>query len=285
MEQNINLSQYSRFGVGGEAEYLFMPSSVEELINFVKNKKYVEPINVVGAGSNILFEDGLIKGTIISTKKLNKIELKDGFICAECGVLNSKLFNFVKNNNFGGFEFLGCIPGSIGGSCRMNAGCYGREMKDIIYDVEVLDFDGNVKTYTLNECGFSYRNSLLNDLIVLSVKFKTDFIEDKVVIGENFKKMIDEKIKSQPINEKTCGSTFKNLPDMPAWKVIKELGLQDVDFNGVKYSAKHANFLVNINSNKAKNICDLIQLTKNRAKKELDIDLELEIQIIGNENE
>lgn len=283
MEQNIDLSNYSKFGVGGKAEYFFTPNSIGELVDFIKNKKYTKPINVVGAGSNILFEDGLIKGTVISTRKLNNIELKDGFICAECGVLNSKLFNFAKNNNFGGFEFLGCIPGSIGGSCRMNAGCYGREMKDIVFDVEILDFNGNIKNYSLEECGFGYRTSLLNkDVIVLSVKFKTDIIENKTIIETNFNKMIEEKIKSQPINEKTCGSTFKNPPHIPAWKVIKELGLQDVDFNGVKYSQKHANFLINVNSSRAKNIYNLIKLTKDRAKKELNIDLELEIQIIGN---
>lgn len=282
MERNIDLSKYSKFGVGGKAEYLFTPKTIEELVDFIKNKKYIAPLNIVGAGSNVLFEDGLIKGTIVSTKNLNKVELQDGFIYAECGVLNSKLFNFTKNNNFGGFEFLGCIPGTIGGSCRMNAGCYGKEMKDVIFDVEVLDFDGNIRTYSLEECGFGYRTSLLNNLIVLSTRFKIGIIEDKVIIEENFKKMIEEKMNSQPINEKTCGSTFKNLPNMPAWKVIKELGLQDVDYNGVKYSQKHANFLVNVSSNRSKDICDLIELTKNRAKKELNIDLELEIQIIGN---
>ena len=283
MEQNIDLSKYSKFAVGGKAEYLFTPNTIEELVDFIKNKKYIAPLNIVGVGSNILFKDELIKGTVISTKNLNKVELKDDFICAECGVLNSKLFNFAKNNNFGGFEFLGCIPGTIGGSCRMNAGCYGREMKDVVFDVEVLDFDGNVKVYNLEQCGFGYRTSLLeNNLIVLSVRFKTETFEDKTIIEENFKKMIEEKIKSQPINERTCGSTFKNLPNMPAWKVIKELGLQDVDFNGVKFSEKHANFLVNVSSNSANDIINLINLTKNRAKKELNIDLELEIQIIEN---
>lgn len=283
MEQNIDLSKYSKFAVGGKAEYLFTPNTIEELVDFIKNKKYIAPLNIVGVGSNILFKDELIKGTVISTKNLNKVELKDDFIYAECGVLNSKLFNFAKNNNFGGFEFLGCIPGTIGGSCRMNAGCYGREMKDVVFDVEVLDFDGNVKVYNLEQCGFGYRTSLLkNNLIVLSVRFKTETFEDKTIIEENFKKMIEEKMKSQPINERTCGSTFKNLPNMPAWKVIKELGLQDVDFNGVKFSEKHANFLVNVSSNSANDIINLINLTKNRAKKELNIDLELEIQIIEN---
>lgn len=283
MEQNIDLSKYSKFGVGGKAEYLFTPNNIEELVDFIRNKKYIKPINVVGAGSNILFKDGLIKGTVISTKNLNKVELMDGFICAECGALNSKLFNFAKNNNFGGFEFLGCIPGTIGGSCRMNAGCYGREMKDVVYSVDVLDFEGNITSYNLEQCGFGYRTSLLdNNVIVLGVRFKTEIIEDKTIIEENFKKMIEEKIKSQPINEKTCGSTFKNLPNMPAWKVIKELGLQNVDFNGVKFSEKHANFLVNVNGNSANDIINLINLTKNRAKKELNIDLELEIQIIEN---
>lgn len=286
IENNIDLSKYSKFCVGGKAEYFFAPKNIDELISFIKDKTYHKPVNIVGAGSNILFDDGIIKGTVISTEKLNNIKIIDNLISAECGVLNSKLFNFAKNNNIGGFEFLGCIPGSVGGSCKSNAGCYKQEIKDVLFDITTIDYDGNLKTFSNEECGFTYRNiNLDKNLIFLNITFKIDKIIDKKIIEDNFKNMLAEKIKTQPIKEKTCGSTFKNNDIEPAWKTIQKLGLQDVDFDGVKFSEKHANFLINNNSKNSKNIKNLIDLTIKKAKNELNIDLELEIQLINNEND
>lgn len=283
IRRNIDLSKYSRFCVGGAAEYFFEPTNIDELVNFIKSKKYKEPLNVVGAGSNILFSDGLIEGTIISTKKLDKIVLKDNVISCDCGVLNLKLFNFAKKNHIGGFEFLGCIPGTIGGSCRLNAGCYGSEIKDILLDITTIDHNGNTKTFNNEQCNFSYRKTGLdNELIFLTANFKyTKFTEEKD-IENKFNEMMEKKKQTQPIAEKTCGSTFINLPEMPAWKVIQELKLQGVNFNGAEFSNKHANFLVNAGCKNSKPLMDLINLTIRRAKEELNVDLELEIKTVGN---
>ena len=282
---NTDLSKYTRFKTGGVAEVFFEPETQEELINFLKNKNYKKPLNVIGACSNILIMDGLIEGTIINTKKLNKVKIENDFLVAECGVLNSKVFSIARQNEIANFEFLGCIPGTIGGACKTNAGCYNFELKDILEKIKVVDFEGNIKYYTVEECGMAYRkNNLPDNLIYLELFFKTEK-NAKENIDKTFKEMFFKKKDSQPIYENTCGSTFKNIDkDTPAWKIIKDLGLQGIDFNGVVYSNKHANFLINKNNKYSKNIKDLIDLTINRAKNELNIDLELEIQIIGNKN-
>lgn len=279
---NVDLSKYTRFKTGGVAEVFFEPETQEELINFLKENKYKKPLNIIGACSNVLIMDGIIKGTIINTRKLNKVKLENDLLVAECGTLNSKVFSFARKNEISNFEFLGCIPGTIGGAFKTNAGCYNFELKDILEKIEVIDFNGNIRYYTTDECNMSYRkNGLENNLIYSKLFFKITK-STKEIIDKVFKEMFFKKKDSQPIYENTCGSTFKNInKDMPAWKVIQALDLQGVDFNGVHYSNKHANFLINESSKHSKDIKNLIDLTKNRAKNELDVDLELEIQLIG----
>lgn len=283
--KNKSLAKHSRFGVGGSAEYLFVPKNQKDLVNFLRKLKKVknnEPITVIGAGSNLLIRDGGVKGIVILTTNLNRVSVKKTRITAECGAMNSKVYNAAKEKGFGGFEFLACIPGTVGGSCRMNAGCYGSEIKDILIRIKTVSPEGILKTFTLNECNLEYRkNNLPDDLIFLEASFKIRNRKDKKEIEQNFKSLIDKKKESQPLDARTCGSTFKNLPDLPAWKVIKEVGLQSVDFNGVRFSTKHANFLVNEKSKSAKDIEDLIDLAKAKAKEKFGVDLELEIKIIG----
>jgi UDP-N-acetylmuramate dehydrogenase len=282
-EFNKNIAGYSGFKTGGNAEILFTPKNQESLIDFLKNRDKNLEITVIGGGYNLLIRDGGINGVVILTKNFKNIFIKNNTLVAESGVLTSKLFNFTKANNIGGFEFLGCIPGTVGGACKMNAGCYNCEIKDIIIEIKAVDFDGNIKIFSLKDCNMEYRkNNLPDNLIFLETKFVIGEKKDKNEIEKIFKEMMDKKIETQPLNEKTCGSVFKNLSDKPAWKIIKELGLQDVDINGTKFSEKHANFLVNNSSKYSSNIENAIDIAQKRAKSELNIDLELEIKIVGN---
>ncbi len=283
--KNKNLAKYSNFGVGGNADYLFIPKTKMELILFLRRLKKIKnknPITVIGAGSNILIRDGGIRGIVIITKELNKIEIKKTRIVAECGVLNSKFFNKVKEKEISGYEFLGCIPGTIGGACKMNAGCYGNEIKDYLISIKTIDVEGKIKTYSTNECNMEYRkNNLPDDLIFLEATFKINKKKDKKEIDEIFKNMINKKIETQPVNAKTCGSTFKNLSNLPAWKVIKDIGLQGINFDGANFSGKHANFLINDGAKSSKGLENAINTAIEKAKKELNINLELEIKILG----
>ncbi|MDR1499240.1 MAG: UDP-N-acetylmuramate dehydrogenase [Rickettsiales bacterium] len=280
-----SLAKYSGFKTGGCAKVLFIPKNQDELINFLR-KNDSSRITIIGCGYNLLIRDGGVGGTVVSIKNLNSIKLDEDKLTVECGTFNSRLFNFTADEGISGLEFLGCIPGTVGGACRMNAGCYGHEIKDILIELKAVDFSGNIKTFGIEECQMEYRkNNLPGNLIFLEAVFEARNKKSSQEIKKVFEEMFDKKSKTQPINEKTCGSVFKNLPDIPAWKIIQNLGLQDVDFGGVRFSQKHANFLVNQNSKSSKNIEDAIKLVQREAKSKLNIDLELEIEIIGDENE
>jgi UDP-N-acetylmuramate dehydrogenase len=192
------------------------------------------------------------------------------------------LYTITRDRNVGGYEFLGTIPGTVGGACITNAGCYDGEIGNNILKVEVCDRKGNVRYLNRDECAFTYRNSIFtkND-IILSIYFRMDNYRDKEEIEKNFLTNKQKREDTQPYYEKTCGSTFKNHKDKPAWKIIQELGLQNVDFGGCKFSEKHANFLINYNDCTSKDIENLINYAKKKALEEKGINLELEVKILG----
>lgn len=284
LEYNVSLAKYSWFGVGGNAEALFKPKDVNDLVNFLRNIDKSTPITVIGGGSNLLIRDGGIDGVVIVLKDtLKNIELKDDYIEVDCGIQAFKLYEFAKNNEIDGYTFLGTLPGTIGGAIRGNAGCYGGEIGNVLLSVEAVDFSGNVKTFTAKECNFEYRkNNLPNDLIFTRAKFKITGHKPKEEIENQQKENLEKRNNSQPMGEKTCGSTFKNMPERPAWKVVQELGYQGKEINGAKMSEKHANFMINTGKAKAADLEKLVELIKNEAKLKMGIDLEPEIKIIGN---
>ncbi len=278
---DVELSNFSFFKSGGKADVMYFPDSIDELIYFLKNFEHKDKIFVIGAGSNLLIRDSGFRGVVIGLKNLNNITLNNNKINCGCGTLNSKLFNFVKSNCIADYEFLALIPGTIGGACRMNAGCYGHCISDILEYIEAVDPYGNIKRFYKDEFKLDYRyNSLPENLIFVNACFGVTRYDTKQNILDSFNEKLKRKIDSQPINEKTCGSTFKNLPDYPAWKIIQELGFQGVEFNNVKMSEKHANFLINCGGTST-DIENLIKLIKDKAKTEKNIDLELELKILG----
>ena len=279
--KNINLAKYSWFQVGGNAEYFFEPKNLEELQNFLKNND--KNITIIGGGSNLLIRDGSIDGVVILLKNnFQNIELKDNILIADCGTLNSKLYNFAKNNNIGGYEFLGTIPGTLGGAIRGNAGCYGSEIKDFLISIEAIDFNGNIYNFSNKDCNFQYRkNNLPENLIFTKAFLKADTKKEKKEIEKTFNEMLEKRLNSQPHGVKTCGSTFKNPTEKPAWKIIQELGYQNKEINGAKMSEKHANFMINTGNAKAADLEHLGNLIIKEAKEKQNIDLEWEIRIIG----
>jgi UDP-N-acetylmuramate dehydrogenase len=277
---NRDLSELNRYNTGGSAEYFFEPKNQEELLDFLRENRTL--VVMLGGGTNVLIRDKGIKGTVISTKYLNRHRIEDNFLVCESGVSNAKLYTITRDNNVGGYEFLGTIPGTVGGACISNAGCYGGEIKDNIVKVKICDHRGNVKYLSSEECKFSYRSSCFsNHDIILEIYFKMDNFKIKGEIENIFKSNMIKRERDQPYYEKTCGSTFKNCAEMPAWKVIQELGLQNVEFNGCKFSEKHANFLVNCGNCRSEDIENLINIAKKRSYDEKNIKLELEVKILG----
>ena len=277
-----NLSKYSWFNLGGPAEILFKPDNIEQIKLFIEENKNKD-INIIGAGSNTLIRDGGVKGiTLKLSSKFSSIKLIDENIFdVGAATLDKKISDFAKNNSVSGFEFLSCIPGSIGGGVRMNSGCYGEEISKILLSIEVMDKKGNIKLIKKEKINFFYRGcDLPEDLIILSVKLKGT-LSNKVEIEKKQEKLINKKKNDQPTQVKTCGSTFKNFKKQKAWELIKNSGCDKMQVGQAKISEKHCNFFINNGKTNSKEIEELISKVKNQVFDKTGINLELEIKIIG----
>tara|TARA_B100000700_G_scaffold324533_1_gene430934 strand:+ start:271 stop:1173 length:903 start_codon:yes stop_codon:yes gene_type:complete len=278
-----NLSKFSWFNLGGPAEIFFKPANYNELASLLKIYQDNKKINIIGAGSNTLIRDGGIEGvTIKLSTEFSFIKLlNDNIIEVGAATLDRKLSDFATKNSLSGFEFLSCIPGSIGGGIKMNSGCYGEEISKILVSLKAIDRKGKIKEIKRDEIKFSYRSCDLSDeLIILSAKFKGD-LKDKFNIEKKQLELIKRKKETQPSQVKTCGSTFKNPKDRKAWKLIKESGCEKISVGKAKISEKHCNFFINEGGATSNDIEQLIEKVKNQVLKKTGINLELEIKIIG----
>ncbi len=286
LRKNVNLSNYSWFNLGGAAEFFFKPENKNQLIEFLKEIKNENiKITVLGAGSNTLIRDNIVKGAVIKlgsnfsyTKLINKNTIEVG-----AATLDRKLANYAKDNNIANFEFLSCIPGSIGGAITMNSGCYGNDISKILQSIQVIDKkDLIVKEIKKKNINFLYRGTnLTDDLIIISAKFQ-GVINNKNKIEKKQSGFIERKKMSQPSQIKTCGSTFKNInKDKKAWMLIKESGCENLKVGDAVISQKHCNFFVNKGNAKSKDIETLIKKVKKKVYEKTGVNLQLEIKIIG----
>ena len=283
---NIKLSNYSWFNLGGPAEYLFKPKDKQQLIDFLnENKKNKLEITIIGAGSNTLIRDNGIKGVVIKLgPNFSKIKLLDE-VTIEIGAsaLDRKISNFAKDHGIGNLEFLSCIPGSIGGAVIMNSGCYGNDISKVLKSINVVDINSCCeKEIKREEIKFFYRGTNLSkELIITSVTLKGK-IEPKKIIEKKQNDFIEKKKLSQPSQIKTCGSTFKNISkDKKAWQLIKETGCDKLKEGDASISKKHCNFFVNNGKAKSADIEKLIYKVKKTVNEKAGVDLDLEIKIIG----
>jgi len=280
---NENLSKFSWFNLGGAAKVVFRPENLKELSFFLKEIKDFNAIKVLGAGSNTLIRDGGFDGVIIKFgKSFSHISLFDSnTIIAGASVLDKNISNFALENSLSGFEFLSCIPGTIGGAVRMNSGCYGQDISKILVSVQVMDLNGNIKIIKSSDIKFYYRGSdLAENLFFISATFKGKKNE-KSVINKNMNDFIIKKKNDQPSKIKTCGSTFKNPLNNKAWKLIKDSGCEKMKVGDAQFSEKHCNFLVNKGNAKSKDFESLIQQVKSKVLNKTGVNLELEIKVIG----
>lgn len=280
---NSSLAKYSWFQVGGNADIIFKPKDIDDLKSFLLQIDKKIPIIVIGGGSNLLIRDKGFKGAVIILKDIfNSINLKDNQLEIGSGTLNSKIYQFAKENEISGYEFLGTIPGTIGGAVRGNAGCYGYEIKDFLISIVAVDLNGKIHNFTNDDCKFEYRkNNLPSDLIFTKIILKIGAKKPKDEIEKIHLEFQEKRLASQPHGVRTCGSTFKNPQEKPAWKIIQELGYQNIEINGAKMSEKHANFMVNTGTATATDLENLGNLIIKEAKEKLNIKLEWEIKIIG----
>tara|TARA_X000000950_G_C13888978_1_gene650027 strand:+ start:1185 stop:2093 length:909 start_codon:yes stop_codon:yes gene_type:complete len=280
-----NIKNFNWFNIGGKCKIFFKPNSLKALIEYLKLYNLRGKIFILGNGSNVLFSDKIYQGTVIKLGKSfsNITLLNKETIIAGTAVSQKKVSHFAKDNNISGLEFLSCIPGSIGGGIRMNSGCFNKEFKDILVSIQLVDFKGVVRSIPSNKIKFNYRSiELPNNLIFLSATFKgqqKSSLEVKNLMNELNKK----KELAQPSKIKTGGSTFKNpinQSDKKVWELIRSSVSNKTSYGDAIISEKHANFFVNKNNAKSKDMRSLINFVKTQVKKKTGVKLELEIVVV-----
>jgi len=280
-----DLKKKNWFNIGGKTKIFYKANNLNELAIFLKKLDNKEKVFILGAGSNTLISDNLFNGVVIKLgKNFNNISLLgEDIIIAGSSVLDKSLSEFAMNNSLSGFEFLSCIPGTIGGGIKMNAGCFGNEFKDILLSVQAIDKAGNIKTILSKDIKFEYRNNNLpDDLIFLSASFKgTKGSSTK--INDKMNKLKIEKEKNQPTKIRTSGSTFKNpllQTEKKVWELIKESIPLDTNFGDAHISDKHCNFFVNKGNATFEDMTKLINFVTENVFKKTGIRLEKEIKIL-----
>ena len=283
--RNEKLSKYSWFNLGGPTRIFFKPKSQYDLENFIKKYAQKEKnIYTLGAGSNTLFRDSGFDGVIIKLGKTFAYTnlLEDNKIEVGAATLDKTISDFAAENSISGFEFLSCIPGSIGGAIVMNSGCYGDDISKIFHSMKTINLNGEIETFSKDQMNFFYRGcSIKENLIILSAILKGKTSKKKNIL-EKKKQLINKKKESQPSRVKTCGSTFKNPPHKKAWELIKQSECSSLKVGGASISQQHNNFFLNNGTASSSDIENLINKVKEKVFKKTGTELELEIKIIGN---
>ncbi len=286
--KNEPMSKHTSFKIGGNAEYFIKIQTLEELkyvLNIARQKKI--PIQIIGNGTNLLVKDGGIDGFVI------KIELKDfkikkmkneTWLIVGAGLSLATLSTIALKEELEGLEFLSGIPGTVGGAIRMNAGAYGSEMKDIVVRTKYITFDGKVKTLELEEHGFEYRKSVFSKLegIILETTIKAKTGNPKEIEAK-IKDFAESRKEKQPLEYPNAGSTFKRKEDIITAKLIDEAGLKGFNVGDAEISTKHAGFIINKGKATASDVLELVDYVKKQIKEKFNIDIELEILVIGKE--
>ena len=281
---DFEIKKFNWFNIGGKAKIFFKPQSPKEIIDFLKIYSNRGKIFILGAGSNVLFKDNTYQGVIIKLgKNFSNISiLNENIIVAGGAISQKKTSEYAKDNNIGGLEFMSCIPGSVGGGIRMNSGCFNKEFKDVLVSVQIVDYEGNLKSIYANKINFKYRNiELPKNMIFLSATFR-GIKKNKIEIEKYMHELKYKKELVQPTKVKTGGSTFmnpKDQTDKKVWQLIKESVPKGLKFGDAKISEKHSNFFINKKDAKYKDMKALIDYVKNKVKDRTGVNINLEIKI------
>ncbi|GAV21777.1 UDP-N-acetylmuramate dehydrogenase [Carboxydothermus pertinax] len=278
------LSRHTTWKIGGPADFLIEPRSIEELsevIHFLK----VNSLNfrVIGNGSNILALDKGFRGVIIKTKKINKVEFcPDGKVFAEAGILLPALTAKALLFEFSGFEEFVGIPGTVGGAVRQNAGAHEKEIKDVVKKIWAVNEKGGILEFLAADCNFNYRTSRFKEERLWVVKAEFSLRPgNKEEILEKIRNYRQKRKASQPLEYHNAGSVFKNPAGIPAWRLIQEAGAQGLKKGGAVVSKKHANFIVNTGGATAQDVLYLINKIQEMVWNKFSIKLLLEVEILG----
>ncbi len=271
------------FKAGGNAEWLFEPKDADDLSAFLAALDPAVPVMALGLGSNLIVRDGGVPGVVVrlgkafaQVQRLDDVTLRCGG--GASGILVSST---ARDAGIGGVEFLRSIPGTVGGFVRMNGGAYGREVKDVLVEADVVLRSGERVTLGLADLGYTYRHSALAEgAVVVSATFRGMPAEPAVVQAE-MDRIAEAREASQPLRSKTGGSTFKNPDGHKAWALVDAAGCRGLRRGDAQVSEKHCNFLLNLGSASSADIEGLGEEVRDKVKAQSGVTLEWEIQRVG----
>ena len=280
------LDRVTWFRVGGPAEVLFKPADRDDLAAFLAGCPADVPITVIGVASNLLVRDGGVPGVVVRMGRefadIRADETLDG-PCIRCGAaaLDVNVARVARDAGLTGLEFLSGIPGTIGGAVRMNAGAYGSEVRDVLDWAEVIDPRGVLRRQDADTLGLAYRSSGLPDrAVVVGAALRATY-GDPAAIAARMVEISNARSATQPVRERTGGSTFANPPGLKAWELIDAAGCRGLAIGGAQVSDKHCNFLINTGTATAHDLETLGEEVRRRVKDQFGIELRWEIRRIG----
>ena len=281
---NESMARYNSWRIGGKADRLYIPSSLDDLSAFLQSLDAEEPVNFVGLGSNLLVRDDGVRGTVVVLHNaLNRLQMEGNLIYADAGVTCAKLARFTAKQAKQGGEFWAGIPGTVGGALSMNAGCHGGETWDSVHRVLTIDLKGTVHERNATEFLVAYRHvemPVVNEWYV-GAWFNLA-VGDPEVSEQKIKTLLAKRLETQPLNLPNAGSTFRNPEGDYAARLVEACGLKGHMIGGAQISEKHANFIVNLGKATAHDIEQLIDLMRDQVKEKFGISLQQEVHVLGN---
>ena len=282
IEFNAPMAKFTWFRTGGNADILFTPEDEKDLCFFLKTCPSDLPVMPLGIGSNLLIRDGGIEGVVIRLgKKFSQITIQGDTVSAGAGAPDISVANAALKNGLSGLEFLRGVPGTIGGALKMNAGAYGNEVKDIFKSATAVDRSGKIYSLATHDMHFSYRHSEVPEDFIFINATLIGRSKEKIKIKKRMDEIGENREKSQPLRQRTGGSTFKNPVGKSAWKLIEDAGCRGLTIGNVKVSEKHCNFLINVGGVNSQNIEDLGEEVRRRVMNNSGVKLEWEIKRVG----
>lgn len=285
IKTNEPLKPYTTFKIGGNADWLFVPASIEDLQQMLVylHQTNFQSITILGKGSNMLISDKGIRGLVILIdENISSISVQNDFLTADAGVSMKDASYFAAQVGLSGLEFSVGIPGNIGGGIFMNAGAYDSEFAKVVDHVLTLDKTGVMKQYTCAEASFAYRHSLFQDNgeIIIRATFKLT-PNNPTTIHNYIQELTEKRESKQPLDIPSAGSTFKRPTGFFAGTMIDQAGLKGYSIGGAQVSTKHAGFIVNKGNATAQNVLDLIAHIQKTVYNKFDVHLESEVRFIG----
>lgn len=280
---NEPLARHTSFEIGGPADLLCVPNSIEQLINAIQIcKSNAMRYYLLGNGSNLLFSDAGFRGVVISTRKMDsKIAVEETRLTADAGCSLKEICEVAAEHSLTGLEFAYGIPGSLGGAVYMNAGAYGGEMKDVLLQVECLDDQGNIRVLPLNELELGYRTSIFERTgwCVLRATLQLQSGQSEI-IHETMNNLMQQRKDKQPLEYPSAGSAFKRPVGAFAGGLIDQCGLRGFQVGGAAISQKHCGFIVNMGNATCENVLELARQVSEIVEKETGFKLEKEIRVV-----